>query len=105
VTLSNRQLVTAIIALLVLRLITAFLIELTPQEAYYWNYAIHPSLSYFDHPPVVAWVIRAGYFVRTLARCPGVMCTARSATVCGFTIDSRMLTTPATRLTSSPSRR
>lgn len=49
--------------LLALRLTTAFLVELTPQEAYYWNYAIHPALSYFDHPPGVAWVIRSGYWL------------------------------------------
>lgn len=29
------------------------------QEAYYWLYARHPALSYHDHPPVVAWSIRA----------------------------------------------
>jgi len=28
--------------------VTAFLIELTPEEAYYWNYAMHPRSSYFD---------------------------------------------------------
>jgi dolichol-phosphate mannosyltransferase len=43
--------------------LSAFLIELTPQEAYYWNYALHPALSYFDHPPVVAWLIKAGAVV------------------------------------------
>ena len=56
----NKHLVGATVALLCLRLVTAFLIELTPQEAYYWNYAVHPALSYFDHPPMVAWVIGAG---------------------------------------------
>ena len=30
------------------------------QEAYYWTYAQHPALSYFDHPPMVAWWIRIG---------------------------------------------
>lgn len=34
--------------------------ELVPEEAYYWMYSQHPSLSYFDHPPMVAWVIGAG---------------------------------------------
>jgi hypothetical protein len=34
-------------------------IPLTPQEAYYWQYARHPALSYFDHPPMAAWTIRA----------------------------------------------
>jgi dolichol-phosphate mannosyltransferase len=33
---------------------------LVPEEAYYWMYSQHPSLSYFDHPPMVAWVIGAG---------------------------------------------
>jgi len=31
-----------------------------PQEAYYWLYSEHPALSYFDHPPMVAWLIRLG---------------------------------------------
>lgn len=30
------------------------------QEAYYWTYAQHPDLSYFDHPPMVAWLIWVG---------------------------------------------
>jgi 4-amino-4-deoxy-L-arabinose transferase-like glycosyltransferase len=34
-------------------------IPLTPQEAYYWQYSRHPALSYFDHPPMAAWTIRA----------------------------------------------
>jgi dolichol-phosphate mannosyltransferase len=59
----DKHLVGATAALLCLRFVTAFLIELTPQEAYYWNYAMHPALSYFDHPPMVAWVIGAGYFL------------------------------------------
>ncbi len=34
-------------------------LPLSPQEAYYWQYARHPALSYFDHPPAAAWTIRA----------------------------------------------
>ena len=30
------------------------------QEAYYWTYAQHPDLSYYDHPPMVAWLILLG---------------------------------------------
>ncbi len=30
------------------------------QESYYWTYAQHPDLSYFDHPPMVAWLIWLG---------------------------------------------
>jgi hypothetical protein len=29
-------------------------------EAYHYLYATHPALSYFDHPPMVAWVEMAG---------------------------------------------
>jgi hypothetical protein len=29
-------------------------------EAYHYLYATHPSLSYFDHPPMMAWVEMAG---------------------------------------------
>src|ERR1051325_5364854 len=60
---SDRHLRQAIILLVFLRFVSASLIDLSPQEAYYWNYARHPALSYFDHPPVVAWLISAGQFV------------------------------------------
>lgn len=30
------------------------------QEAYYWCYSQHPDLSYFDHPPLIAWMILVG---------------------------------------------
>lgn len=30
------------------------------QEAYYWTYSQHPDLSYYDHPPMVAWMIWMG---------------------------------------------
>ena len=33
------------------------------QEAYYWTYAQHPDLAYFDHPPIVAWLIWIGTHV------------------------------------------
>jgi dolichol-phosphate mannosyltransferase len=56
----DRRVVWGIVLLLLLRFVSAATINLSPQEAYYWNYAIHPDLSYLDHPPMVAWVIRAG---------------------------------------------
>lgn len=49
-----------IFAALLLRFVGMFLVPLVPEEAYYWMYSQHPSLSYFDHPPMVAWVIGAG---------------------------------------------
>jgi dolichol-phosphate mannosyltransferase len=44
---------------LVLRLLYAGSVELTPEETYYWNYAQHLDYGYLDHPPMVAWLIRA----------------------------------------------
>jgi len=39
------------------RLLYLGLPQLAPQEAYYWNYSRHLALSYFDHPPLHAWLI------------------------------------------------
>ena len=33
--------------------------ELVPQETYYAFYARYPALSYFDHPPLLAWALAA----------------------------------------------
>jgi dolichol-phosphate mannosyltransferase len=43
-----------------LRLVYAGSVELMPEETYYWMYSRHLDYGYFDHPPMVAWLIRAG---------------------------------------------
>lgn len=43
----------------VLRLVYAGTVEMMPEETYYWNYSRHLSFGYLDHPPMVAWLIRA----------------------------------------------
>jgi 4-amino-4-deoxy-L-arabinose transferase-like glycosyltransferase len=35
-------------------------IELAPDEAYYWQWSNALSLTYLDHPPLIAWLIRLG---------------------------------------------
>lgn len=52
--------VATILALFVLRLLYLGLIDLLPEEAYYWNYSQHLDIGYLDHPPMVAWLIWAG---------------------------------------------
>ena len=50
----------------VLAVVSAWLCAALPvfsQEAYYWTYAQHPDLSYFDHPPMVAWLIWLGTLI------------------------------------------
>jgi len=59
----RRWLIIAIVLLaatLLLRVAVMSNLVLMPEEAYYWMYARHLSWGYFDHPPMVAWVIRAG---------------------------------------------
>ena len=41
-------------------LLLALTVPVFSQEAYYWCYAEHPALSYYDHPPMVAWLIGLG---------------------------------------------
>jgi dolichol-phosphate mannosyltransferase len=43
-----------------LRLVYAATVELLPEETYYWNYSRHLDIGYLDHPPMVAWLIKAG---------------------------------------------
>jgi dolichol-phosphate mannosyltransferase len=65
----------------VLRLVYAGSIELMPEESYYWNYSRHLDFGYLDHPPMVAWLIRAAtaifgqteFGVRAGALCCGLI--------------------------------
>ncbi len=45
---------------ILLRLAYMSVAQLIPDEAYYWQYAQHMDLSFFDHPPMVAWLIWLG---------------------------------------------
>ena len=38
----------------------AALLPLTADEAYYWLWSKHLDAGYLDHPPAIAWLIRAG---------------------------------------------
>src|SRR3954454_10103484 len=49
-----------IIALVVLRLVSAAYTPLTFDEAYYWTWSRHLAGGYYDHPPMVALLIRLG---------------------------------------------
>lgn len=37
--------------------------QLIPDEAYYWVYTQHMDLSFYDHPPMVAWLIALGHAI------------------------------------------
>jgi 4-amino-4-deoxy-L-arabinose transferase-like glycosyltransferase len=60
---SRRPLVMAVLviaAMTVLRIVYASAIELRTDEAYYWTWSNEGALSFLDHPPGVAWLIRFG---------------------------------------------
>jgi dolichol-phosphate mannosyltransferase len=66
---------------LALRLAYLGSVELLPEEAYYWEYSRHLDIGYLDHPPMVAWLIRAGtalfgqspFGIRVGALCSGII--------------------------------
>lgn len=50
----------ALTILAALRLLAGALLPLSADEAYYWLWSRHLAAGYFDHPPAIAFVIRAG---------------------------------------------
>ncbi len=51
----------ALIAVLIgLRAVMALVLPLSADEAYYWLWSKRLAMGYYDHPPMIAWLIRAG---------------------------------------------
>ena len=48
---------------LFLGLLQSGLTELQDDEAYYWVFSKYPDLGYFDHPPMIAFLVKLGYSV------------------------------------------
>jgi len=57
---ANSVLLAAVLAFTAVRLGLASYLGLVDDEAYYRIWSLAPSLSYLDHPPMVAWIIGAG---------------------------------------------
>ncbi len=55
-----RALLLFVAAITLARLVFAAVIPLTEDEAYYRLWASSPQFGYYDHPPMIAWWIRAG---------------------------------------------
>lgn len=55
---SNKVIAVALLIILILRLSFTGIMGLMPQDAYYYFYAEHPALSYYDHPPAIAWLLK-----------------------------------------------
>jgi 4-amino-4-deoxy-L-arabinose transferase-like glycosyltransferase len=44
----------------VIRTFVGAWLPLVPDETYYWDWSRHLAAGYFDHPPIIAWLIWAG---------------------------------------------
>ncbi len=87
-----KKLVIFLAAFTLMRLIVAGSFELALDDGYYWLWSQHLSLSYFDHPPMVALVIAATtafgqseFFVRL-----GAVIGAVFATILLYRLTSRL---------------
>jgi 4-amino-4-deoxy-L-arabinose transferase-like glycosyltransferase len=58
-----RNTALTLLALVALRLVAAAWTPLTFDEAYYWMWSKHLAGGYYDHPPMVALVIRLGTMI------------------------------------------
>lgn len=56
-TIYKKTSILTIIVITIFRIIYINFVPLVPQEAYYWKYAKNLALSYFDHPPMTAYII------------------------------------------------
>ena len=59
----SKTLMFFLIAWGILNFLQAFLTPLNNDEAYYWMYSKNLAWGFFDHPPMIALMIRTGYLV------------------------------------------
>jgi 4-amino-4-deoxy-L-arabinose transferase-like glycosyltransferase len=52
-----------LVALFIVKLALAVLFPVFGDEAYYYIWSLHPQLSYFDHPPMVSWLIYLSHLI------------------------------------------
>lgn len=60
IALMSRSALAILVVAVVLRIVYISTLPLLAQETYYWNYAAHLDIGYFDHPPLIAWLIAMG---------------------------------------------
>ena len=54
----SKGLFVGFLAIYLIRLLVVFAMGIMPQDAYYYLYSEHLDFSYFDHPPMVAYMLR-----------------------------------------------
>lgn len=54
----KKRVLILIFLTMLIRLFIANYLELGNDEVYYWTYALHLQMNYFDHPPIIALLLR-----------------------------------------------
>lgn len=82
--------------ILLLRVCAVFFFPIMPQDAYYYLYSQHLDLSYFDHPPLIAYFLRIFTFVfgPTLFALRATAFCITSFTLAGFYMLSKKILSP-----------
>ncbi len=57
---TTRLAIALVVIASIVRLVLASTVPLLPDETYYWEWSRHLAAGYFDHPPAIALLIRAG---------------------------------------------
>lgn len=74
----ERMLPVFFIAVFIVRLALGGMTGLGDDEAYYWDWSRHLQLSYFDHPGMIAWLIRGSTAIfgdtAFAVRLPAILC-------------------------------
>ena len=73
---TERKFLTLWFFSLVFKLLISAWLPLFSDETYYWVWSHHLQLSYYDHPPFIAWLIALGHFLEpysNMIRWPAVI--------------------------------
>ena len=87
-----------LVAIALARFIYIGSIDLVSDEAYYWDWSRNPAFGYFDHPPMIAWLIFS--FVKVFGDTAlgvkgcAVACSL-IASVCAYRIVKKYVRTPS----------
>ncbi|MBV9102077.1 MAG: glycosyltransferase family 39 protein [Candidatus Eremiobacteraeota bacterium] len=71
----TRAIWVVVALIFIARVVAAFSLPLTGDEAYYWEWSRRLAFGYIDHPPFVAWTIRAFSLLSPFGNVPGVVRT------------------------------
>src|SRR5271169_280058 len=82
----------------VCRILYAHFLGLIPDETYYWDWSRELSWGYFDHPPMIAWLIAISrhLFGETTLGVRGVVIACSfAASICSYLLAKKFVSKPS----------